>query len=98
MAKVNVVTVIAPTLHILTFAHCPPPPPDIFCCRQLRAGLVQHISWFRLEAKRTAVQQVCKNDQVIYYVDKFVFFAFTSVQILTPEARELQLLLLLHTR
>jgi hypothetical protein len=74
MMKVNVVTITVHTLQILTFTHCPPSSPDIFCYRQLRAGLPQHISQFRLEAKRTALEQVRNcNDQAVYYVEKFGF-------------------------
>jgi hypothetical protein len=84
MMKVDVVTIIAHTLQTLTFTHCPPPfSPDIFCYRQLRAGLPQHITQFRLEAKRTAIEQVRNcHEQAIYYVEKFGFvcvhFSVTS--------------------
>jgi hypothetical protein len=86
MTKVNIVTITAHTLPILTFSHCPPPPsssPDIFCYRRLTAGLPQHISQFRLEAKRTALEQVRNcNEQALYYIEKFgllcVHFSATS--------------------
>jgi len=82
--KVNVVTITVHNLQILTFTHCPlPSSTDIFCYRQLTAGLPQHISLFRLEAKRTTLHQVRNcSDQAIYYVEKFrllcVHFSVTS--------------------